>query len=306
MRLVADVGGTNSRLALSQAGQILDHTTKSYSNVNWDSLYAVIADYLSLEYVGHPSEMVIAVAGPVHGNRALLTNRDWVIETLQLTEIFGGVSAHLLNDLTALGYAIPNLKPNQLQCISEGAGQSSELSKSLVVGVGTGFNVSPVLQMAGSILCPAVEAGHVSMPLNIVKELKELGFDTDEFPTVEALFSGRGFVAFCRKITQRPTLDGPQAISIYGAPEDTEITAAIDHYSSLLGHLLKDLSLAYMPSAGIYFTGSVARSVLTKSPSECVKILRRPCNILAVNNTSVWMIQDDLVALTGCAGFSFT
>ena len=69
MRLVGDVGGTNTRLALSKAGQILPHTTKSYSNVDWDSFYDVLATYLAASTYAHPVEMVIAVAGPVHETR---------------------------------------------------------------------------------------------------------------------------------------------------------------------------------------------------------------------------------------------
>ena len=305
MRLVGDVGGTNTRLALSKAGQILPNTTKSYSNVDWDSFYDVLATYLAASTYARPIEMVIAVAGPVQGGSAVLTNRNWNINSSQLDDLFGCPAVHLLNDLTALGYAVPLLKPSQLFCVNEVAHTQCEVAQSLVVGIGTGFNVSPVLQTSCFVICPAVEAGHVSMPLSIITLLQALGFKLDKYPTVEDLFSGRGFIDFCRHITGRSDLDGPNAILIHGTLDGADVTFAIDQYAILLGHLLKDLSLAYMPSAGIYFAGSVVRSVLKKSASQCIDILREPCKIHDISQTPVWVIQDDAAALIGCIGYSF-
>ena len=76
MRLVADIGGTNARVALSHGGLILAETVHHYANDEWDSLYAVLKDFLKTSEV-QPDEMVIAVAGPVSSGRARLTNRDW-------------------------------------------------------------------------------------------------------------------------------------------------------------------------------------------------------------------------------------
>jgi glucokinase len=305
MRLVADIGGTNSRLALSQAGKIFNPTIVNYSNSKWDDLYAIISHYLSRDGITQPIEMVVAVAGPVHDNRALLTNRNWRVDAGQLKETFGVVSAHILNDLAALGYAVPKLRPDQLQAVSGRASDHLAFSQSLVVGIGTGFNVSPVLERAGMFNCPAVEAGHISMPLAVAVQLQKVGFAQDQFLTIEALFSGRGFTTFCREFTGRPTLEGPATISAYGTPEAADITAAVDHYSMLLGYLLRDLTLAYMPSAGIYLAGSVARSIMATAPRACIDVLRQPYTIQTVNDAPVWMIKDDTAALSGCAEFVF-
>lgn len=305
IRLVADVGGTNSRLALSQAGGIRDETIKSYPNAKWDNLYAVIDAFLSQDGIETPSEMVIAFAGPVRGNQALLTNRDWTVDAGKLRQDFACDDVHILNDLTALGYAVPVLKAEQLRCLSAGMGKQTGLAQSLVVSIGTGFNVSPVLEHAGKVLCPAVEAGHVSMPLNVVKKLHDFGFSTQRFPTAETLFSGRGFETFCREMTGQAKLDGPAAVASYGVPGAEKTTAAIDQYSTVLGHLLRDLSLAYMPSSGIYLAGSVARSVVNVSPRHCIDIFQKPCSIRANAIPIVWAITDDAAALFGCAGYSF-
>lgn len=46
MRLIADVGRTNTRMALSHNGAVLRHTVQSFANVNWESFYAIVTEYL--------------------------------------------------------------------------------------------------------------------------------------------------------------------------------------------------------------------------------------------------------------------
>lgn len=306
MRLCADVGGTNTRLALSRDGVVAPDSLRSYANADWASLYAVIAAYLVDQAQASPAQMVIAVAGPVHGDYALLTNRDWHIETAQLAASFGGAQAVLLNDLTALGYALPHLRPEQLRLVSPGSDKQSGLAQSLVVGIGTGFNVSPVLETGDVIVCPAVEAGHVAMPLSVAQALMQCGIEPGQYPTVEALFSGRGLTAFCRELTQDTALDGAAAIARYRAPDAEHITAVIDRYAALLGWLLQALSLSYLPSSGIYMAGTVARAIIATAPASCLEILRRPGAIKLSRTAALYTIEDDSAALSGCAAYSVT
>lgn len=303
MRLIADIGGTNARLALSDAGLILKDSTRSYANANWDSLYAVIHDFMSDAQAGPIDEIVVAVAGPVQDNRAELTNFSWSVDAGELTSLTGAGQARLLNDLTALGYAVPKLQSQQLKLVRQGTAKHGAVSQSLVVGMGTGFNVSPVLHNAQHVICPAVEAGHISMPQSVILELGELGLAAEAFPTIESLFSGRGFTTFARMRTGLPALTGPEAIAAYGGPDQAEVTQTIDQYASLLGCLLQSLSLAYMPSAGIYLAGGVARSLMEVASAPCVAAFEHGASSLLPTDTPVWSINDDLAALTGCAEF---
>lgn len=301
MRLIADIGGTNARLALSEAGQIVAGSTRSYTNAKWGSLYEVVDDFLSLPQMPALTEVVIALAGPVQGTRAELTNYDWQIGAEALSDLTGAGKVHLLNDLTALGYAVPQLRTDQLTLLREGQPKGGPVQQSLVVGIGTGFNVSPVLQHMNAVICPAVEAGHISMPHSVSTRLPRLGCDPQSFGTIETLFSGRGFAAFCQQLTGQPDMTGPEAIGAYSDPAQPKVTKAVDAYAALLGHLLQDLSLAYMPLGGLYLAGSVARSVLSTARQPCFDTFGAPRSILVHKDTPVWAIADDLAALTGCA-----
>lgn len=304
MRLVADVGGTNSRLALSHAGIILPGSTQSFANADWRRLDDIIQAYLGQNLGARPTEMVVAVAGPVRGDRAVLTNRNWSVETGKLADRFAIEKVHLFNDLTALGFSVPHLGIGQATQINQGVALPSKVAQSLVVGVGTGFNVSPVFQNGDAVVCPAVEAGHVTLPLGIVKQLQRLDLDADQYPTVEDLFSGRGFADFCQHISGEKSLSGPAAIAAYGTPDAARISFAVDEYAALLGGLARDLSLAYLPMSGLYFAGSVARSVLGRATKKFVDVLQKPCKILQKEALPVFVVSDDNAALTGCAAYN--
>jgi glucokinase len=304
LRLVADVGGTNTRLALSRDGAIVSGTVRNYANDAWDSFYLVVTAFLDSQN-SHPDEMVIAVAGPVRNGQARLTNRSWLIETSQINAEFDCNKIHLLNDLNALAYATPALKSQQLRLVRAGVLTETSAAQSLVVGVGTGFNVGPVLEKAGSMFCPAVEAGHATLPLSVSRELTRAGIDLDHFETVEMLFSGRGFTLFCKQMTGDASLEGRAVISAYERGTTESISAAVETYAKLFGRLLGDLSMSYMPTSGIFLAGSVARAIMRVAQEACLREMSRPGQIFGNFTPPVWVIEDDAAALLGCLGYEF-
>ena len=67
MRLVADIGGTNSRLALAPTGSVELTSIRSYVNADYKCFDNVISDYLSNSNA-KVKQLVIAMAGPVRNN----------------------------------------------------------------------------------------------------------------------------------------------------------------------------------------------------------------------------------------------
>lgn len=301
MRMVADIGGTNTRLALSEHGVIVPGTFRSSLNDDWPQFYDLLAAYLADHSPTRLTDIVVAVAGPVDGDRARLTNRDWTICAADLVRSTGCDSAVLLNDLTALGNAVPTLSAPQLRQFHSGPEKRTGVAQSLVVGLGTGFNASPVVYANGVVQCLNVEAGHVPMPLSIAAMLEEEFGRPSQFSTVEALFSGRGFTAFCRQICSSNALEGIDVISSYGCRDGELATSAVDRYSALLGQLLRELALAYMPNSGIYLAGSVARAIMDVAPLRCINAYTKPCNIRTGDAPDLFTITDDGAALFGCA-----
>ena len=301
MRLVGDIGGTNTRLALCQNGHVLPRSVQSFENDRWPHLYEIIGTFL--QDAQHAiADIVLAVAGPIAGNRATLTNRRWAIDRAELVETFGCADAQLINDLSALGYAAQTLGAEQTEVLYDGGAGPAERGQSLIVGIGTGFNVSPVITTPLGSQCLSAEMGHVALPAPIAAKLQTALGPAQPFATVEDLFSGRGFEKFCRCLTSKPTLSGREAIAAYG--HDPELAQAVDHYSDLLGQLLRELSLAYMPTLGLYLAGSVGRAVLRSAPAPCIKTYCAPFNVTGTRPANLHVIQDDFAALQGCAALT--
>ena len=91
-----------------------------------------------------------------------------------------------MNDITALGYEVPVLSAPQLRRIDSGSANQSGVYQALVVGIGTGFDVSSVLQVGGKTLCPSVGAEHVSLPSSIGRMLRQWGPSAPKPPRIFA------------------------------------------------------------------------------------------------------------------------
>jgi len=303
MRLVADIGGTNARVALCANGVIDQTSIQRFSNAKWDSLNDVLHAYCSIHPAAVINEMVIAVAGPVHAGQATLTNRNWTIIADKMAQLFSCNRVILLNDLGALGYAVPLFGADQVKKICGQDVHRGPNGQALVVGIGTGFNISQVITKDQCIVCPPAEAGHISMPSAIISALQDQAFNPEPFPTVETLFSGRGLTAFCRHFTGLEGVTGEFAINHYGDPGQPKITRAIDAYAALLGRLLRDLSLSYMPSHGIFLAGSVGRAISACAPEPLVNVFREPSKFRLQSNPAIFVADEDDAALLGCAQF---
>lgn len=303
MRLVADIGGTNARIALCANGVIDQGSIQKFFNAEWDSLDDVLRAYCQARPDVFVHEMVIAVAGPVHAGCATLTNRNWTIIADELAQVFACKRVVLLNDLAALGYAVPMFGASQVTQLCGQDSPADPNGQALVVGIGTGFNVSQVIVNDHRTVCPPAEAGHISTPGSIIAALDKHKFKPDQFPTVETLFSGRGLTTFCRQFTGLESVTGETAMREYGDPEKTAISEAIDTYAALLGLLLRDFSLIYMPSHGTFLAGSVARAIAACASDALINVFQQPCKFRLQKSPSVFVVQEDGAALLGCAQF---
>lgn len=80
LSLVADIGGTNTRVALADGRTILPETIRRYSNAEFPGLETVIRQYVKDENGVDPKAACVAVAGPVRDGKATMTNLDWTID----------------------------------------------------------------------------------------------------------------------------------------------------------------------------------------------------------------------------------
>lgn len=283
-RLVADIGGTNTRIGLAYDRQLDPKSVKSYQNDAFSSFDEVLAKYSKIQ--GDIEEIVIAVAGPISNGKARLTNREWFFHADLLSKQLDGARAHILNDLTALGYGSPSFPAASLSRLVPREIATTRHKQSLIIGIGTGFNVSPVIQNGNHVTCLVVEQGHVALPQDVTQLLKEkIREQGRNFETVEHLFSGRGYAAIQASIEPQEECDA--------------------FYATLIAQLTRNLVLSYLPLGGIYFAGGVARHVLKGRASEhFIKGFTKPFALDPTLSVPVHIIHDDAAALMGCAAFA--
>ena len=296
--LVADVGGTNTRIGLSDAGAV-SHIHR-YENDAHPSFDGVLADYLS--HVGRGADLsaaVIAVAGPVTSRQAKLTNRDWTFDGMALVDVLPGQpKVRLINDLVALGHAVPHLSDAQRSTLLAGADQPLN-AQSLVAGVGTGFNVC---LLRGGVVMEA-ELGHASLPSSVATLLREaLGSAAERFATNEAVLSGRGLSRIYQAMTGE-SLPGSKILAAADGQTCAAAREAVLLMARLLGCFTRELVFQYLPFGGIHFAGGAARGVLGSDARQefVAAFLHDGPFREQVAQVPVHVILDDQAALIGAA-----
>ncbi len=300
--LIADVGGTNTRVAMVTAGADAPEATRHFNNADHGSLYAVLDAYRDDVGTGAIAACSVAMAGPVRGGQGRLTNRGWDISTAGLREVLSCDRALLLNDLPAIGYAVRRLPAAGKRQVADTGAARVRNGQSLVVGIGTGFNLCPVKTAAdGSVRCFEVEAGHVSLPHPLMDRLRAIVGDAAP-RTVEDVFSGDGLAQFHAQRVTGAQMSAREIVEAHEAGSDAQATQTLGLYMGLLGQLCTELSLQYMPLDGIYFAGSVARGILM--PTFYDALLGEGAEAGKVGNLlrdiPKFVILDDAGALLGC------
>lgn len=300
--LLADVGGTNARLALARNGMIDKATITRFRGDDHASFDDVVR--LFLEQQGHPaiSAVCVDVAGPVSGGKATLTNRDWDFTESRLCDLTGAPHARLINDLLALGYATPALDGEAAGFLRYAPQGALGNGQRLVVNAGTGFNVCAVKVLPdGSIACLEAEEGHTRLPLSIVTPLIEVlgAEDAARLPSVEELFAGRG-LARLHALRARVPQVRAEAVVTAAAEGDAEAEATCVLYARLFGLLCRELALRFMPMEGMFLAGSVARSSVDRFAIFEQAFLSDPLMLQIPQNVPIGVIRDDMAALHGC------
>jgi glucokinase len=302
--LVADIGGTNTRVALADGRHLRAGTIRRFTNAGFAGLEDVLRTYL--DGVGVVCGAVcVAVAGPVADGVASMTNLDWTIDSATLTRATGVADVAILNDLQAQGHALGHIAAAHLRPVM---GVAKPTGTQLVIGIGTGFNAAPVHHTAfGRIVAPS-ESGHVSMAVRTEADfaLARHIEAAHGFAGVEDVLSGRGLERLFAFVTARtgPALDLPAADIMASLAQDSGPaleTAQI--FVRLLGAEAGNLALTHLPFGGIYLCGGVARAFAPYLDAMGFAAAFYDKGRFAgfMQDFAVSVIEDDYAALTGCA-----
>lgn len=309
LSLVADIGGTNTRVALARGPELLAGSIRRFRNAGFPGLEPILRAYVAAE--GDPlcNAACVAVAGPIANGVATMTNLDWKIDGAALTRATGATRTAILNDLQAQGYALGHIAPGNLRRVID-APEADALATRLVIGVGTGFNAAPVHETPGGRLVAASECGHVNLPVRTEADLRLAHFveTAHGFPGVEDVMSGRGverLYAFVTSEAGTPdTRDAAAIMAAITAENGTgPATETARLFVRLFGGVAGNLALTHLPFGGIYLCGGVARAFSELfAPLGFTDAFRDKGRFAGfMSRFSVSIIEDDYAALTGCA-----
>ncbi len=312
LALLADIGGTNTRVALADDTRVRAASIRRYANAEFADLGAVLRRYLADEGASGVDGVCVAAAGPVRGGVAVMTNLDWTIDAPLLTAATGARRTAILNDLQAQGHALGFIADSDLREVIAGPAQAG--AAMLVVGVGTGMNAAPVHGSGAARLVAPSECGHVSMPIRTQRDfrlaqfLATTGPHAHGFAGVEDVLAGRGLERLYAFVTAEAGAE-----VVISAAEVMERLAKGEAaaqdcarlYVGILGAELGNLALIHLPFGGIYLIGGVARAMapyfaqMGLAEAFCDK--GRFADFM--QNFRLQIVEDDFAALTGCAAY---
>ncbi len=255
--LLADVGGTHTRCGLGGEQSTAQHV-RTYENQDFDDLIALFEQYLS--EIGHarPVSITVAVAAPIHGGVAQLTNLAWTIDSTQLISHFGVDRANLINDFAALAFAIPQLSADDRVQIG---GTVPVTGATIgVLGPGTGLGVAGLAVFGGRWVPISSEGGHVTLPAVNAREAQIIDQLRRQYGHVSAerVLSGPGLVTLYETVTDREHCELTAAeisqMAINGEPQAKDV---LDLFFALLGTVAGNLALTLGARGGIYLGGGI-------------------------------------------------
>lgn len=253
--LVADIGGTNTRVALGDSAGGL-HGLRVFKNADIDDLQTLFEETIGTDR--RVASAVLAWAGPVDGDEVRLTNHSWKISRSGLENSLGLRRLILVNDFLAAAHAVPVLHERDVIEIKKG--EAAGRSGILVCGPGTGFGAAALIDSAGTKTGITSEAGHMVLGATSQEEIELFGRISKNGPiAVEDVLSGTGLVSLYRALSQKTLTSAEIIASAQAGNVDARRTIAV--FMKVFGRIVGDLTLAYNALGGVYIVGGIGRAL---------------------------------------------
>jgi glucokinase len=290
--LAGDIGGTKTLLSLYGADALELLAQERYISADWVDLAPMVRHFLDQPQVQahpRPGAACFAVAGPVHGGQAQLTNLPWQLAESRLALDCDLERVALVNDFAVLIYCLPHLTPPQRASVRPGEASAGE--PVLVLGAGTGLGVAIGLPTDNGLLAMASEAAHGEFAPRSDAEWQLRQWLLDDLGlqrlSIERVVSGTGLghvarwlldqeqaasdhplaVAGRRRQGEEPGSEGsrtdlPAAVAAPPAAGDPLASRALRLWLGCYGAVTGDLALGCLARGGIWLAGGTAAKQL--------------------------------------------
>ncbi len=311
--IVADIGGTNARFGLATE---LDATTERFTiaqqHVFECAQYSAFEDVLGA-YLDHiegtrPAAAVIAIAGPVSGDRFKMTNLSWDFSLQAVRKQFGMERLEFMNDFGAQAYATLYMHEPDLSVLYSGI--PVPRAPRVILGPGTGLGVAGLVNADGRWFPLCGEGGHIKYAPASDKEVevRRAIAPLDKHISIENMVSGPGLLNIYKALAKvnGATLEDikPGEISKRAlAGSDPVCVEALQIFLSVLGGAAGDVALVLGAQGGVYLGGGILPKVesLIGESALIDSFLGKGIMSPFLHNVPVYLMKGDKPALAGAA-----
>ena len=252
--IAGDIGGTKTLLrCVESAGELAFER-------RFDSGHYATFDDLLREFVtlcpGRVDAACFAVAGPVLGQRAEVTNLKWVMEAGKLQTAFGIPAVALINDFYAIALGVPLLQPGDL--LSLQSGTRDRKSPIGILGAGTGLGEAIVAFHRDEWVVISSEGGHADFAPQDEEQSRLLAALQKKYGHVswERLVSGMGLCNIYEFLTGRQ--EDPAHIAELANRGDETGLHAFRMFVDIYGSEAGNMGLRVLARGGVFLAGGVA------------------------------------------------
>jgi glucokinase len=316
MILAGDIGGTNARLRLyDRSGtRVVDESVLPSAAAR--SLSALLRDYLKTRD-GRVVAAVLAVAGPVIGGIADVTNLPWkIIDQRKLAKELGIPKVTLINDLAAGAVGCTIVPPSARLVIARGKPEKE--ANIAVIAAGTGLGEALLVWDGEKHVPSAAEGGHCDFAPNSEIEAELWAYLRGMFGhvSVERALSGPGLGHIYDFFVHRyggesleigekmSNGDRNANIATLGLAKKSRAAAdAVDLFSRIYGSESGNLFLKGVALGGVYLLGKIATTIIPRKKADFLAAMRYKGRMgELLEKAPVTVVTDRFVGLTG-AGY---
>ncbi|MEM8628905.1 MAG: glucokinase [Chlamydiota bacterium] len=268
--LAADIGGTNTRLALfEEHGRVLKRK-KTFDSRAYKNLLTIVNEFLEGE---QPDIASLGIAGPVEGSVCRATNLPWVVDSKELERSIPIGKVHLINDLLANAYGVEVLEKEDFAFLQKGI---PEQGNRALISPGTGLGEAGIVLVNGAAHPFASEGGHADFAPTDPLQEELLAFLRKKFSchiSYERVLSGPGLAHIYTFLVEEKGEKGEMSPAI-AQKNPHEITKratqkkcpccvlALKIFLAIYGAEAGNLALKFLALSGIYLGGGIVPHIV--------------------------------------------
>jgi glucokinase len=326
MIIAGDIGGTKTNVALFEArgrrlGRIV--VQQSFPSGGYDSLEAILADFVAAQKPDAITGACFGVAGPVVRGRVEATNLAWKVSAESLARALKLRHVHLINDLEATAFGIGELSPEQLYTLNEG--EADPAGHRALIAAGTGLGMAGIFNDGGRFIPMPSEGGHMDFAPRNEREVELLSYLREKVGgriSYERVMSGLGIFNTYSFLRDRGYGEEPAwlaeeiakgdptvAISRAGLGGKCELAeTTLRMFVEAYGAMAGNLALLLKATGGLYVGGGIAPKILDKLKDGTFMRNYGDKGRMSglVMSIPVRVILDDKTALYGAGGRALT